>query len=269
MGHMKLQIEKTTAETIAYSEDDICISDTGTLGGLYTTDCDDFSDQYSDLDELVADIRAAMVDDGYHANIWYVDDHGGRTLQIDDDSELDGYSWRLSAPGYLDATDWCEHETELDCINDAVEMFGDDNDILLEAITYLHDMVENSLFMISATVSDYNGTIELLQRLAELADEWESEDDDNSDLWAVGEYGHASLDNLMIGVYWFCTEYHSGQNSAEYALLSAVGSFFSPGMSSGPEDETSEKDVFNAMVSKIERQGETERIEGYKKHLDN
>ena len=49
--------------------------------------------------------------------------------------------------------------------------------------------------------------------------------------WSLGEYGEFTLDSLIVGAYWFYTDYHGGQNSKEYVALSELGSIFLPGMS--------------------------------------
>ena len=37
-----------------------------------------------------------------------------------------GYIWRLSAPGYLDCTNWSISDTMADLINDILDMYGDE-----------------------------------------------------------------------------------------------------------------------------------------------
>ena len=39
-----------------------------------------------------------------------------------------GYLWRLSAPGYMDCTDWAPGESIADCVSGLLGMFGDDMD---------------------------------------------------------------------------------------------------------------------------------------------
>jgi len=45
----------------------------------------------------------------------------------------------------------------------------------------------------------------------------------------------------IIGLYWYCTNHHSGQSSEEYRLLSQLGEIFQPGGSAnGPEPDSAE-----------------------------
>jgi hypothetical protein len=61
--------------------------------------------------------------------------------------------------------------------------------------------------------------------------------------WWLGECDYATLDTLIVGAYWHYSEWHAGQNSLEYAALSALGRIFSPGMG-GPEDDN---DIYIAL----------------------
>lgn len=86
---------------------------------------------------------------------------------------------------------------------------------------------------------------QITQKLIELSNAiMETEDVD----WELGEGGHTSLADLIIGAYWHYTQYHRGQESLEYAALSALGQVFQPGMSSGPEEDSSEKLVMGALA---------------------
>lgn len=59
-----------------------------------------------------------------------VDENG---LPIENDSYT--HAWRLSAPGYLDCTDWTPAQSLLEAISDCLGMYGDDMDLEdLEAI---------------------------------------------------------------------------------------------------------------------------------------
>jgi hypothetical protein len=56
--------------------------------------------------------------------------------------------------------------------------------------------------------------------------------------------------NLATALYWYCADYHGGQNSPEYSVLSTLG--YRPGaMERGIEEEDYEqKDVYDRLVSK-------------------
>lgn len=112
----------------------------------------------------------------------------------------------------------------------------------MKIIKRYFDICDRALFRIDSTM-DYDRTIEALTSLANAVDDCEDDVD-----WCLGECGECTLDSLMIGAYWFCTDYHGGQWSPEYALQCAIGSFFNPGMTS-LEDETSEKYVYDALAA--------------------
>jgi hypothetical protein len=57
---------------------------------------------------------------------------------------------------------------------------------------------------------------------------------------SLGESSEACLGDLVIGAYWACSEWHSGQFSDTYAALCSLGEVFSPGMSGTPDPEESE-----------------------------
>lgn len=62
--------------------------------------------------------------------------------------------------------------------------------------------------------------------------------------WYMGEGSEACLSDLIPGAYWALAECHSGQNSDTYAALCALGSIFSPGMSSQPDEEDPEYSAY-------------------------
>lgn len=76
----------------------------------------------------------------------------------------------------------------------------------------------------------------------------EMDDSDDESIWYIGESSHCCLADLLPGAYWYFTDYHEGQASESYATLCALGSIFSPGMSSLDED-SSEFDVYQALES--------------------
>lgn len=57
----------------------------------------------------------------------------------------------------------------------------------------------------------------------------------------------AEWSDVIIGAYWFCCDYHSGQTSDEYRLQCQLSRLYSPGMMQGPEAETSEAEVYFAL----------------------
>ena len=53
----------------------------------------------------------------------------------------------------------------------------------------------------------------------------------------IGEFGEFTLADLVVGGFWFYTDYHGGQASPEYRALSSLGGVYSPGMTHGPDTE--------------------------------
>lgn len=51
----------------------------------------------------------------------------------------------------------------------------------------------------------------------------------------IGEFGEFTLADLVVGGYWFYTDYHGGQASPEYRALSSLAGVYSPGMTHGPD----------------------------------
>jgi len=68
--------------------------------------------------------------------------------------------------------------------------------------------------------------------------------DEREDKWYLGECLECDLASFIIGAYWSLTEWHAGQYSVEYAALSVLGGIFTPNMSSGPEEGSSEQTAY-------------------------
>ena len=75
------------------------------------------------------------------------------------------------------------------------------------------------------------------------------------DIWcSLGEFSEACLGDLIVGAYWACTEWHSGQSSDTYAALCALGQVFSPGMTCNPEPDTSEMIAYELICDWFNKQ---------------
>lgn len=109
----------------------------------------------------------------------------------------------------------------------------------------LFNIINRSLFYTTSKLS-YERTVEAMMLLAESV-----KNDEESD-WSLGEGGECMLDCLIVGSFWFLCHYHGGMFSPEYRALSRISEIFSPGMTSEPEPETSEEDVYSAWESKFE-----------------
>lgn len=112
-------------------------------------------------------------------------------------------------------------------------------------IKRLFGVVSRALFRADSVLS-YTRTLEAIERLV---DEVRKTDTDES-VWYIGENECATLDALIVGTYWFLGDYHSGQGSIEYRVLSAIGGIYKPGMTCGPERDSSEEDVYDALEVK-------------------
>jgi hypothetical protein len=92
-------------------------------------------------------------------------------------------------------------------------------------------------------------SIDLTEKLIRLCQLINEEDETN---WYLGEGGECTLDALIVGAFFAYTEYHGGQSSETYACLCSLGSIFSPGMMGEPEEDTSEKYVYDAVCEYLE-----------------
>jgi hypothetical protein len=93
--------------------------------------------------------------------------------------------------------------------------------------------------------------IDLPQKVIDLCAAIKAEDETD---WYMNECGECTLDEFIIGAFWSFAQWHGGQSSPEYAALCALGDIFSPGMSSGPEDDTGEQYAFEACNEYFERE---------------
>jgi len=100
----------------------------------------------------------------------------------------------------------------------------------LPKIRALHSAIEKTLFTIEP-IFTYNRLTQAIDLLARLVHDYPGESDE---LWAIGEFGHCSLDSLIVAAYWHYSNWHNGQSSDSYTALSALGQVFKPGMTSEP-----------------------------------
>ena len=73
--------------------------------------------------------------------------------------------------------------------------------------------------------------------------------------WGLGYSGECDLGSLIVGAYWSLSEWHAGQSSPSYAALCALGMVFSPGCSSGPDEESSEFFAYESIGQWFEAKG--------------
>ena len=102
-------------------------------------------------------------------------------------------------------------------------------------ITRLFNVARRGLFQ--GTLS-FDRTLDALEALVNAVN------DCDDVKWNLGEGTECTLDSLLIGTYWFCGDYHSGQWSTEYRLLCAIGNFYGP---SSLKEDSSEFDVYQQL----------------------
>lgn len=74
------------------------------------------------------------------------------------------------------------------------------------------------------------------ERLRYYRNAWCADDDEKCDLY-----------NLSDGLYWYCHDYHTGQCSDEYSVLSTLDYSPSP-LASGVEEGTTAHEVYSQLV---------------------
>ena len=116
-------------------------------------------------------------------------------------------------------------------------------------IQALHRAIISNLFHREPMPNwDYNRITQAIDLLARLVHDYPSDPNtENYELWNIGEFTEASLDSLIVGAYWHFTEWHDGQSSDSYRALCSLGLVFNPGMTNGPDRDSSEFDVFREL----------------------
>lgn len=113
----------------------------------------------------------------------------------------------------------------------------------LSNITTLHATIAgSSIFRTDGPTIDFpNALIDLANAVHAL----DHTDDDTEFIWSsVGEHTECPLGDLITGAYWSLTEWHGGQESDTYAALCALGQVFTPGCTSGLEEDSTEYLVY-------------------------
>jgi hypothetical protein len=100
-------------------------------------------------------------------------------------------------------------------------------------------IMQSELFRTNGPAIDLPQALETLARAVH-----DNETDEFT--WNLGEFLECDLGGLIVAAYWSLSEWHAGQSSPEYRALSALGDVFSPGMSSGPEPDSSESEAYDA-----------------------
>jgi hypothetical protein len=113
--------------------------------------------------------------------------------------------------------------------------------VLPETKTIADRIFSSSLFRLNGE------RIDICPELIALADAIKAEPDDDNSWLYYGEGGECCLSDFIPGAYWALTQWHGGQFSDSYRAVCALGSIFSPGMSSLDEDNYGEKAAYEAV----------------------
>ena len=116
----------------------------------------------------------------------------------------------------------------------------------IQTITNLHAQLMVDLFQAEPSTLSLSLILSNLRHLAKACEAYEG---DTLDWCCVGECDHASVDNVLVGAYWALSHWHGGQDSETYATLCTIGDVLHPGMTDGPEPESAEADVYEALDS--------------------
>ena len=63
--------------------------------------------------------------------------------------------------------------------------------------------------------------------------------------WDIGEFSECDLASLIAGAFWACTDCHGGQSSDTYETYCILNTIYNPGMTCGPEEDSSEKIAYD------------------------
>lgn len=112
----------------------------------------------------------------------------------------------------------------------------------IQKIETLFDEIQKSIFYIEAPLN----YTQIQEKLIELCEVLNETDIDES-IWYIGEYTECTLDTLLVGAFWHFTEWHEGQDSLSYAVLSSLGSIYTPNYAALDKDNPSELGVYQCL----------------------
>jgi len=116
----------------------------------------------------------------------------------------------------------------------------------LKRIERLTNLIGRSLCLTTSNLP-YSRTLEAIQKLAGALHNTETDDS----VWCYGEH-LLPLSDLIVGAYWFCSDYHSRQFSDESHTLRVLSQVYRPGCcESGPEPDSSAQYTYDALVEKL------------------
>ena len=108
--------------------------------------------------------------------------------------------------------------------------------------------IERYRRVINRNVMQMDGTLDYarvmlsVEKLANLIADTETDET----VWYLGEFD-LDLGSLIAGAFWHFAEHSKGQWSDEYRTYCALSRVFNPGMTSGPEPDTTEFDFYQQL----------------------
>ena len=131
----------------------------------------------------------------------------------------------------------------------------------LDKIESLYKQINNSVFTINPTMDYAEITDAIIELCGLITDLPQSKFE--QEWFYFGEYTDACLFDFIVGAYWHFTEWHGGQSSPGYAVLSALGRIFSPGVTAGCKPESGEQSVYEQLDLLALKANGLWRIAGY------
>lgn len=117
----------------------------------------------------------------------------------------------------------------------------------LPEIQECFDKITKTLFTINP-VLDFTQLSDELEKMCDLIHDRDFQDED-FDVWNMGECGYCDMVSLLVGVYWFydITSGHDNMPEEGKRARQAVGRIYTPNMDV-LEDEGAERDAYNYML---------------------
>jgi|11BtaG_2_1085332.scaffolds.fasta_scaffold00372_18 hypothetical protein len=107
--------------------------------------------------------------------------------------------------------------------------------------------IEHTFNTILDVMHDPQRYMLLAAQIKFLADQIRDYQGDSGDIWYIGENDEFAIGDFIPAAYWHFSHWHDGQQSWEYQTLSALGTIFSPGMTSEPEPDEPEHYPFQVL----------------------
>lgn len=117
----------------------------------------------------------------------------------------------------------------------------------IKEITKLYNSIYENICILEQFRTEILSYDEITERFIALGTAIHDYEGESENLWCIGEYTEASLDDLITGAYWHYTEWHAGQWSDSYRALCSLGTVYTPGYSSLESESESVKYIYNEL----------------------